>query len=57
MRDALKLFYFLLKKFNVRKGIFFLFYQIAMETLFKKELKWKIFTIAISGWSTTFPTT
>ena len=34
MRDALKSFYFRKKKVDVRKGIFFLFYQIVMETLF-----------------------
>ena len=33
MRNALKLFHFC-KKVDPRKGIFFLFYQIVMETLF-----------------------
>ena len=46
MCDALKSFYFRLKKVNARKGIFF--YLIVMERLFMKEFKRKIFTIAIS---------
>ena len=42
MRDAIKSFYFI-KKVIARKGIFFLFYQIAIETLFMKEFTRKIF--------------
>ena len=42
MRDALKLFYFV-KNVIAQKEIFLLFYQIAIETLFMKEFKRKIF--------------
>ena len=38
MRDALKSFYFRLRKVNAQKGIFFLFYQIVMETLFYETI-------------------
>ena len=42
MRDALKLFYFV-KNVIAQNEIFLLFYQIAIETLFMKEFKRKIF--------------
>ena len=42
MHDALKLFYFV-KNVIAQKEIFLLFYQIAIETLFMKEFKRKIF--------------
>ena len=40
MRDALKSFYFILKVSTRKtlKGIFFLFYQIAMKTLFYERI-------------------
>ena len=42
MRHALKLFYFV-KNVIAQNEIFLLFYQIAIETLFMKEFKRKIF--------------
>ena len=41
MRDALKSFYFCLKKADARRGIFILFYQIVMETLFYERIQVK----------------
>ena len=38
MRDALKSFYFRKKTADEQKGIFFLFYQIARETLFYEKV-------------------
>ena len=36
-----------LKKVDARKGIFFLFYPIVVETLFYERFKWKILTTVI----------
>ena len=38
LRDALKPFYFRQNKVDAWKGIFFLFYQILMETLYYEKI-------------------